>query len=287
LSEGILLKTAVRLVAIPLALLAFFSWVTAEDKMKTEELVAKHLASIGAPEARAAARSRVLRGDAQVTFVRGGAGTITGKGNILSEGRLFRFGMNFNAPNYPSEQLAYDGKDVGVGWLRPGERSQLCDLLNTQSYVIREGLWGGTLSTAWPLLNLAEREARLDYRGLKKLEERQLHEVLYRPKKGGAFQILLYFDEENFRHVRTQYRLARPYVMGSRPGQNADARDTIHLVIEDFSDFKSVDSLTLPHSYRISHTIEGTSVTALTKWSLTVTELGHNQQLDPKYFSIK
>jgi hypothetical protein len=160
-------------------------------------------------------------------------------------------------------------------------------MLYTQNYIIKEGLLGGTLSTAWSLLHLSERQARLDYRGLKRLEGKACHEVLYRPKKGGTFQILLYFDETDFRHVRTQYRMTRPALMGGRIGDTASTRDTIHLIIEDFDNFKAVDSLMLPHSYQLSYTVEGGSATTSTRWILKVTELAHNQKVDPRYFTIR
>jgi len=38
---------------------------------------------------------------------------------------------------------------------------------------LREGLLGGVLSAAWPLLRLAQQNPKLEYRGLKKMEGRQ------------------------------------------------------------------------------------------------------------------
>lgn len=46
-----------------------------EEKMKPRELVAKHLASIGAAEARAAIKNRVMNGRAQVVFRLGSSGS--------------------------------------------------------------------------------------------------------------------------------------------------------------------------------------------------------------------
>ncbi len=257
------------------------------DKLKPEEVLEKHLASIGTPEARSAARSRALRADARVVFRIGGTGQFTGSGNVLSDGRMLRIGMNFPSPGYPGEQVAFDGKDVKVGQVRPGERSPLCDLIYSQDYIVREGLLGGTLSTAWPLLELAERRGRLEYRGLKKQGEKQVHEVLYKPKRVGMFQILLYFDAETFRHVGTRYRLTRPALMGRSIGEAAGARDTVHLLVETFDDFKTVDGVTLPHSYKLSYTVEGGNATLSTEWTMTVTQLANNQKVDPKYFTIQ
>src|SRR5215211_2108386 len=55
----------------------------APDKMKPEEVVAKHLESIGTAEARAKAKSHVIIGQAVATFRIGGTGTAEG-GSVLA-----------------------------------------------------------------------------------------------------------------------------------------------------------------------------------------------------------
>jgi hypothetical protein len=257
-----------------------------EPKLKTEEVIEKHLASLGTPEARAAIKSRAATGAAQVTFLQGGHGQLPGKGALFSEGQKAVLVMNFSALDYPGDQLAFDGDKVSVGQIRPGQRSDLSNFIYTYDVILRDGLLGGTLSTAWPLLDLTARKARLDYTGLKKIDGKQLHEVRYRAKKGsGDLRISLYFDPESFRHVRTQYRLVIPATMGARPELSAGQRDTIYTLIEKFEDFREVDGLTLPHTYKLDFTIEGER-TVLTQWTLDALQIQHNQQLNPKYFSF-
>lgn len=77
-----------------------------DAKMTASEVVAKHLDSIGTPEAIAAARSRAISGTAQVTFRLPNPGLLHGTSSVLSEGRRARIEMVFSKAAYPSEQLA-------------------------------------------------------------------------------------------------------------------------------------------------------------------------------------
>jgi len=175
-----------------------------------------------------------------------------------------------------------------VGQVRPGQRSPLSNFVYTYDVILKEGFLGGTLSTAWPLLDLTVRQGKLDYTGLKKVEGKQLHEVKYKAKKGaGDLQVSLYFDAESFRHVRTQYRLVMPASMGRRPEESSAQRDTIFTVVEQFDDFKEVDGLTLPHACRLDLTIEGQSATVMTDWNISAAQIVHNQQIDPKFFIVQ
>jgi hypothetical protein len=257
-------------------------------KLKVEELVAKHLASLGTPESRAAAKNRIVSESVQMIPRLGGAGLLTGTGNILSEGHKVRFAFKFAALDYPGEQFAFDGEKCTVGHVRPGERSDLSQFTFTYDVILKEGLLGGALSTAWPLLDLADRQPKLDYTGLKKVEGKQYHEVKFRPRKGGEdLQISLYFEAESFRHVRTQYLLIQPANVPSAPGVVTGVRDSVTTLIERFDDFKDVNGLSLPHSYQLHLTVEGQSRTVITEWVVVATQLVHNQEIDPKYFVVQ
>jgi hypothetical protein len=66
-------------------------------------------------------------------------------------------------------------------------------------------LVGGVLSESWPLLNVTERNPKLEYSGLKKIGDKQVHALKYTPRKGSDLKIVLHFDAKSFRHVRTDY----------------------------------------------------------------------------------
>jgi len=286
MSSGILRNKWAVCIALTLLFSVLSLIVSAKDeKLKPEEIVNKNLAAIGTQEDRAAVKSRIVSGTADVVFRLGGHGQMQGKGNMLSEGQKTRISMIFGGLDYPGEHLAYDGNKVTVGQVRPGERSTLSSFVYLQTTLLKEGLLGGTLSTAWALLDAPGRQGRLDYNGLKKIEGKQLHEVKYKPKKGaGDLGIFLYFEPETFRHVRSQYRMLQPPPMASTPTESSGMRDTIYLLVEQFDDFKSFDGITLPQSYKISFTIEGMGRTFLADWLMKTGEVVHNQEIDPKYF---
>src|SRR4029453_6496163 len=68
-----------------------------DEKLKPEELITKNLQSIGAADKLKAIKSRTTSGAAQVTFRVGGAGMMSGKGNILSSGNAARLGFLFSS----------------------------------------------------------------------------------------------------------------------------------------------------------------------------------------------
>jgi hypothetical protein len=74
--------------------------------------------------------------------------------------------------------------------------------------------------------------------------------------------------------------------MASTPAESSDQRNTLYTLVKQFGDFKEVDSLTLPHSYKLVLTIEGQRNTILSEWNIAAEQVSHNQQIDPKYFRI-
>jgi len=70
-----------------------------------------------------------------------------------------------------------------------------------QPDILREGLFGGTISTAWPLLDLKP-AGEAKYEGVKKIDGRELHDLTYVPNKsssGSDLTIHLYFEPDTFR----------------------------------------------------------------------------------------
>jgi hypothetical protein len=259
-----------------------------DSKMKPEELVAKHLDSIGTPEARAAAKNRVAIGASQFTMRLPTGRQLSGPATVVSEGKLLRISMMFGAQDYPSEQLIFDGNKVNVSQIRPGRRSEPGGFFYQYDVLLREGLIGGTMTTAWALLDVSERQAKLDYNGLKKVDGKQMHELRYRAKKeSGYLTISLHFDPETFRHVHSEYKLTLPANMGGSPEDSSSFRETIYNIQEWFDDFETVDSLNLPRAYKMTYSREGTGATALMEYKIVLSNILHNQTLDPKAFAIQ
>jgi hypothetical protein len=202
--------------------------------------------------------------------------------------------------------MAYDGKEVTVQqhFMAPGQKSPLADFLFRFNGVMKEGLIGGTLSTAWPLLNMQDRQVDLKYRRTK-VEGQDLDEIEYHPKNGrGDLKIRLYFDPETYRHVRTEYRLRTrddrsinntessivndPAVFQRKNDVLAEARpESIYVLIEKFGNFKKIGGLVLPHSYEISYSVEGAGHAFIGDWTLKTGTFVFNKPLDDKFFKAE
>jgi hypothetical protein len=274
-------------------------------KLTSEELVARHLDSVGTAEARSKASTRVSSGDAKFIVRLGGSANVDGAAMMVSSGAKLRFGIRLPLNEYPGEDMAFDGAKAATGFLPQGRRSQLSAFLSSQNLPLKEGLIGGTLSTAWPLLRMDQTQPKLDYRGLKKVDGRQLHEVSYRPRKGsGDLKVSLFFDPETFRHVRTRYSFEVGASIGTRENSNMNT-ESYYSLTEDFDDFRAIDGLTLPHKYKLQLSVQGNSAAAVVSasptiqalpnnppsllhdWTLTINKVEHNQKIDDPVFVIK
>lgn len=266
----------------------------AAQKMKPDEVVAKHLAAIGPAEAITAAKTRIAVGDAKAISRTSAVRDITGISQFASEGDKVVLAMIFNSTGYPYEKAAFDGQKMTVAlWETTGKRSALGDFLVSKDIIFKQGLIGGVLSSAWPLLNVAERGAKLSYSGLKKVDGRQVHELKYSPKKGGDLSISLFFDAETFQHVRSEYSYSVSARMGARPGSSVQgpATDTgsttmnRYKLIEEFSDFKPEGQLTLPHTYKLRLTVDA-SQSLLLEWLMNLKQFSFNEPIDVQSFNV-
>lgn len=255
-------------------------------KLTAAEVVSKHLDSIGPAKARAAVTSRIIAGTAQVIFRTTPEGQAIGRAVLASEGQKILVGMSFPSPVYPREQLGFNGTSFIAAFVTPGVRSVLGNFLMTNEVVFKQGLVGGALSTAWPLADLESRNARLDYVGTKKIDGRTLHEIRYLPHGGSDLKITLFFDQETFRHVRTEYERVIPAQMDTRSLTNVQTRESRYKLVEEFSLFKQEGELTLPHIYTIKLSVDTQGGTFLAEWTLKLVQFSFNEKIDPASFSI-
>lgn len=259
----------------------------AQDKKLTlEELIARHLDSIGSAQARSSAKNRVLTGTVKLVSRVGVASNIDGQAALASSGFKLRYSMRFNSPQYTGEQFAFDGAKVLTGHLPSGRRSPLSLYLEQQSMPLRDGLLGGSLSTGWAMLRLDQIKPRLDYKGLKKLDGRQLHEVSYRPEKGSTdLKVALFFDAATFQHVRTEYEFRVPARLGVGPNDSTRLQEDYYKLGEDFDDFRAVDGLMIPRKYRLQLQVQTYTGSNVFDWTVVIDQVLHNQALDEQIFS--
>lgn len=282
-----------------LAILAFTVFSTVQAKADTKltpaELIAKHLESIGSAEARARVRGTQIKGSASVIVRLCGEGQVDGQVLIGSHGKMNLIDMTFDTPAYPHELLRFDGNNLNVSQFRPGSRTCLGQFFLSHPDVFKEGLVGGTLTEAWPLLNVPEKNPKLEYSGLKKIGDKQLHALKYSPRKGSDLKITLFFEPETFRHVRTDYArvvyASEQRKIGSAPGQlpSVSARSAPAARIEAyevFSDFKEEAGLNLPHTYKFHLSIQSELHPAVIDWTFDLNSFTFNAPLDPSAFTI-
>lgn len=282
------LKTTLYLVLILSVAVGFSPTASSEQKMKAEDVVAKHLESVGTPEARAAIKNRIAVGTVVVSFRTPSVGQAPGRIVMASEGEKHLVGMVFdNVPNYPQEKLGYDAKKVTVSYVRPGARSSLGDFLQLHKSIIKQGLVGGAISQAWPLFDLATTKPKLESSGTKKVGDREAYALKYLPRGSSDLEVTLFFDAETFQHLRTEYKRTLAAQMGATVDQSARQRESRYRMVEDYSDFRKEGELTLPHKYKITLeiTLPGGSYKA--DWEANLAEFGFNQEIDPKSFDVE
>jgi hypothetical protein len=268
--------------------------------MKPEELIAKHLESIGTAEARNAVKTRTLHGNASMTVIAGGSGTLTGDARLDSEGQETFFRLNLENPQYRGEEFVFDGKKVNVAMFKPGVWSPIGMFMRAQDSILREGLFGGTLISGWSLLDVADRKPKLSYDGLKTVNGKSLHQLTYKMRHGDV-SVRLYFEPDTYRHVYTIYTLTRTSglgtngagnpdlpegpAMGGMGAQSAEVRtarqqETRLRLEESFSDFVAFNGVTLPTTWKVTYTSEGGKESQVHEYLVRANRIENNAKLE-------
>jgi hypothetical protein len=257
--------------------------------MNPEDLVAKHLDSIGTADARAAAKSRAVQGKLVFKVLVGGGGTVEGSWGRVSEQRKSHFVMRFGAGNYRGEEFVFDENKTYIAADTSSQRrSRFGDFVHSQDYILKEGLLGGELSTGWALQTLDQDRPHLVYAGLKKIDGRQVHDLEYHSKKSSDMRIDLYFDPETFHHVKTTYAMSIAAGLGRTITDSAKQQEVRYTIEERFADFRTAEGITLPTTYSIEYTQEQQNGnTEVYHWDMTADKIMENVSLDPKNFDTK
>ncbi len=278
-----------------------------------EQVVEAHLKSIASPEVLAKIKNRGIGGAAKVSFIQGGTGNMIGSSLIVAEGSDLAIILKYGTNDYPGEHFAYDGSEVTVGNITPGNRSPLGDFIYRHGGIMKEGLLGGVYSLGWPLLDLSKKNPTLKY-SRDKVDGKELHVLQYIAKSGmNDVKVKLFFDPETYRHVRTEYRLVvqgeqalqagQTFTRGSKT-ENVTTRDagildavsdSIYLLVEEFGNFKTLRSgkgadakiLTLPISYKLSYSVQGHGSTFLANWNVDASQFYQNGKIDPSNFKVQ
>lgn len=264
---------------------AYPSWGN-PDKLAAEELVTKHLASVGTAEAREAVRTMTAAGTSKAVFKGRGTGEASGLVVMASSGKNYLIGMKFNNPNYPHEKMGYNGDAFSVGMVRPGERTVLGDFMRINESSFEIGVLGGVLSTSWELYDFNEESGKLKCSTPKKMEPGELIECKYEPKGRSELKIQMFFDAATFRHVKTEYRRVISARQGFSVDSSARQSETRYKLEENFSDFREENGLTLPHTYVLNLEILSGNGSTMYEWTMDLSQFLFNNEIDPKEFKV-
>lgn len=258
--------------------------------LTVQQIVEKHLDSIGPAAARAKVTTRqivaVCNTEAKVEsrVVMFGSGM----GYLFSVGRNLLFGANFQSRSFPEEWLGYDGNKLTTGYLAPQQRTPLGEFLLSDPVGFEEGLITGALSSAWPLEDIKIRATQLLSSGTKKLGEREAYVLKYLPRRPSNYSIRLFFDTESFHHVRTEYERTvapGPTTTGSR--NSGPAREFREALVEEFSEFRIENGLVLPHFYALKMSLGSEQGTAIQTVDFALATFTFNKKIDKSLFNLE
>jgi hypothetical protein len=276
-----------------IASLAVIASLVHAANMRPEEIIAKHLDSIGTPAARAAVKSRAVQGKLQFRILIGGSGESDGTWGRVSEGRKSNFVLKFGATgrsDWWGEQFVFDGDKASFAAPTSSHQwSVFAKFVLGQDFIVKESLLGGELSTGWALQNLDQGRIKFESLGRKKIDSREAECILYQSKGHTDMSIKLYFDPETYHHIMTTYSLESGAGVGTHGPTGSVFQQNIRYTIEErFSDFQTDNGITLPRHYNLQYTQELQSGSTLVyDWDMTVGRLVDNLGLDPANFRLK
>jgi len=259
--------------------------------MKPEDLVAKHLDSIGTAQARAAIKTRAVQGALKFRILVGGGGETGGTWGRVTDGAKSNFVMKFGVVGHTDwwgEQFVFDGDKTSFA--APSSNHQwsvFARFVHDHDLIVKESLLGGELSAGWALQNLEH--VKLESLGRKKIDGRDTECIGYHSKGQSDLVIKLYFDAETFHHVMTVYTLESAAGVASHsPLDSPSQQDTRYKIEERFSDFKTDNGITLPRHYQIEYSRElQDGSTLVYQWEMTADKTAENLTMDPANFHLK
>jgi hypothetical protein len=278
------MRTTAAILCFTLLVVNFAFARPVDDKIKVEDLIARHVEAIGTAEARRSNRGRVIAGTSLMNLRTGGRGNVTGPALIASQDEKVLLKAEFTTAGYPFERIGFDGQKVHARQYAPGARSPLAEFFLSQDAMFSEGLIGGILSSAWPLLNLSARQPKLQYGGIEKIKGWQVHKVKYMPRQGSELKITLFFDAATFYHVRTDYERVIPAAMGATPGESASQREVRYKLVEEFSDFRPEGGLNLPHKYNLQFSVFQSNNPLALDWTIDLEKFTFDYPIPAKEF---
>jgi hypothetical protein len=262
--------------------------ISAQDpKLKAEDILAKHIESLGKPEALTAAANRKMEGTATIRNVRVPKATLTGAAFLASAAgkqvTLIAFQAS-NAGDYTGERVNFDGKKLDIPFITASERSPLGTFIFEYPEISKGYIFSGALFSSWALLDPAK-IGKFELQGKEKIDGVETYKIKFVPKGGTTLTIRMFFDTTTFRHVRTEY--TRTETAGTVRSDEGRLNENRYKLIEDFSGFSKVNDLMLPTTYKVTYRYETLQRSNEFQWDIKLTRFGFDPAREPEIFAQK
>jgi hypothetical protein len=247
------MKTTLRTLILTLTVVAAVSGATTAAAQTADEIVDKTIVALGGREALGKLTSRVTTGTITVSTPGGDvSGTIQAWNLPPNKSRtLITLDLSALGAGSASVDQRFDGTSgYAIDSMR-GNR----DITGSQLENMRNNAFPS------PLLTYKDRGVKLEMTGKQKVGDRDTYVLLFTPKSGPATR--QFVDAETYLPVRSIVTLDIP-----EAGQIEQTTD--------FSDFREVDGVKVPFSFKGSSAVQNISV--------TVTKVEHNVTIDPALF---
>jgi len=270
-----------------------------ENRLSPEEIIARHLQSLGSSDQINKAKKRMAIGGSEF-IIRLRSATAVGRAVLASDGQNMAFFSTFNMSDYKMERIGIFSDKIDIPFVIPGRRSPLGSWLTAYDRTINDRIFGGTVFSTWLFSREKSEWGKMETEGKKKIGDREAWVVSYTPTKSlkaGSF-IRLYFDTETFRHLRTVYRQTETengfYDTGTRgsnkgsTGRDWDASmaSNSSTLTEDFEEYRKEGGLVLPHKYGIKLSVDSAAGTSEFKWDFSIEEYRIADNFPPNFFSF-
>ena len=258
-----------------------------DSRLDGKTLLRRHVEAV-AGERSTLPATRMASGELRVQLIQGGSGQLLGPARFLSAEERLHYLGEFGNPNYDREEFAYDGRRARIGFHAPGAYSQLGNFLNVYQEILREGLLCGALSISWPLLDEDDAASRLRYRGRRRFQGEERHEVDYRMKRGRNLRVKMYFEPETFSHVGTIFDVRTPAAqMGPTPETTTRQRPPNFRLEESFSEFDRFDGQMLPRRWVLQLTIDSGASSVIWEWRTHFHSIEHDVAVSDEDFGLR
>ena len=266
--------------------------VAGAEKIKAEELLARHRASIATEDVLAAYQTAGMQGTGQFRMLRGGTGNLEGRVAMISDPLKSRFSLDLGHLVYSGEQFISDGKKVEIQYIRneTQSRSDLGMFFYRYPQLIKNGIWGGSLTRTWALLNHDAKDLRLRYQGVTDRDGKQMHEASIDCRGCGEIEVRLFFEADTFRHVLTTYSLVTPSAPTENRSLNKPMKDAPfvrYTMEEQFSNFHAQAGVTQPTEWLVRYTRDQANHPVMLELESRFEIQIINNRFDPALFEAK